>query len=175
MRRIESEQTEADQRSSQLGEGKSQALDGTFEWRINRRAQQQAIDWCLENPLDIPRLAFAKLKKTWSIWPDGGDVGSPLIRAAVSLSMLTVMLLAFFGSWKLFRAQTLMLAICWSPCLYFTLLHMVFVGSVRYREPAVIVLLAVAGCSLARWFFPQDSSVQDSSRVEFAKPDRSTG
>lgn len=179
MRRIESEQTEADQRSSQLGEGKSQALegtlDGTFEWRINRRAQQQAIDWCLENPLETPRLAFAKLKKTWSVWPDGGDVGSPLIRAAVSLSMLTVMLLAFFGSWKLFRTQTLMLAICWSPCLYFTLLHMVFVGSVRYREPAVIVLLAVAGCSLARWFFPQDSSVQDSSRVEFAKPDRSTG
>ncbi len=179
MRRIEAEQTEADQASAQVGEGKSQALegtlDGTFEWRINRRAQQQAIDWCLENPLEIPRLAFAKLKKTWSVWPDGGDVGSPLIRAAVSLSMLAVMLLAFFGSWKLFRTQTLMLAICWSPCLYFTLLHMVFVGSVRYREPAVIVLLAVAGCSLARWFFPQDSSVQDSSRVEFAKPDRSTG
>lgn len=175
MRRIEAEQTEADQASAQVGEGKSQPLDGTFEWRINRRAQQQAIDWCLENPREIPPLAVAKLKKTWSVWPDGGDVGSPLIRAAVSLSMLTVMLLAFWGSWKLFHTQTLMLAICWSPCLYFTLLHMVFVGSVRYREPAVIVLLAVAGCSLARWFFPQDSSVQDSSRVEFAKPDRSTG
>lgn len=175
MRRIEAEQTEVDQASLHNEEGKAQPLDGTFEWRINRRAQQQAIDWCLENPLETPRLAFAKLKKTWSVWPDGGDVGSPLIRAAVSLSMLTVMLLAIFGSWKLFRKQTLMLAICWSPCLYFTLLHMVFVGSVRYREPAVIVLLAVAGCSLARWFFPLDSSVQDSSRVEFAKPDRSTG
>lgn len=175
MRRIEAEQTEADQASAETSEGKVTSLESTFEWRINRRAQLQAIDWCLENPLEIPRLALAKLKKTWSLWPDGGDVGSPLIRAAVSLSMLTVMLLAFWGSWKLYRTQTLMLAICWSPCLYFTLLHMVFVGSVRYREPAVIVLLAVAGCSLARWFFPQDSSVQDSSRVEFAKPDRSTG
>lgn len=175
MRRMEAEQTEADQASLQIPEGKAQPLEGTFEWRINRRAQQQAIDWCLENPLEVPRLAFAKLKKTWSIWPDGGDVGSPLIRAAVSLSMLSVMLLAFFGSYKLFRTQSLMLAICWSPCLYFTLLHMVFVGSVRYREPAVIVLLAVAGSTLARWFFPQDSSDQDSSRVEFAKPDRSTG
>ena len=175
MRRIEAEQTEADQASAETSEGKVTSLESTFEWRINRRAQLQAIDWCLENPLEIPRLALAKLKKTWSLWPDGGDVGSPLIRAAVSLSMHTVMLLAFWGSWKLYRTQTLMLAICWSPCLYFTLLHMVFVGSVRYREPAVIVLLAVAGCSLARWFFPQDSSVQDSSRVEFAKPDRSTG
>ncbi len=185
MRRIEAEQTEADQASAQTSEfkasefkasdSKAQPLEGTFEWRINQRAQQQAIDWCLENPIEIPRLAFAKLKKTWSIWPDGGDVGSPLIRAAVSLSMLIVMLLAFIGTWKLFRTQSLMLAICWSPCLYFTLLHMVFVGSVRYREPAVIVLLAVAGSTLARWFFPQDSSVQDSSRVEFAKPDRSTG
>ncbi len=175
MRRIEAEQIKADQASAQTSEGKALPLEGTFEWRINRRAQQQAIDWCLENPIEIPRLALAKLKKTWSIWPDGGDVGSPLIRAAVSLSMLTIMLLAFFGSWKLFRTHSLMLAICWSPCLYFTLLHMVFVGSVRYREPAVIVLLAVAGSTLARWFFPQDSSVQDSSRVEFTKPDRSTG
>lgn len=175
MRRIEAEQTAADQASVQRSEGKATTLESTFEWRINRRAQQQAIDWCLDNPGEIPKLALAKLRKTWSLWPDGGDVGSPLIRAAVSLSMLTVMLLAFLASWKLFQSQTLMLAICWSPCLYFTLLHMVFVGSVRYREPAVIVLLAVAGCSFARWFFPQDSSVQDSSRVEFAKPDRSTG
>lgn len=174
MRQFEAEQTEVDQATAQTSEGKATPVESTFEWRINRRAQQQAIDWCLENPLEIPRLALLKLKKTWSIWPDGGDVGSPLIRAAVSLSMLTVMLLAFFGTWKLVRTQTLMLAILWSPCLYFTLLHMVFVGSVRYREPAVIVLLAVAGSSLARWFFPQDS-IQDSSRVEFAKPDRSTG
>jgi hypothetical protein len=38
------------------------------------------------------------------------------------------------------------------PCLYFTALHLVFVGSIRYREPAMLVLVALAGCEVAKWF-----------------------
>ncbi|MEM8733307.1 MAG: hypothetical protein AAGG44_03745, partial [Planctomycetota bacterium] len=52
------------------------------------------------------------------------------------------------------RSITWQLRICWLPCLYFTLLHMVFVGSVRYREPAIVVLCVVAGIGLdqgIRW------------------------
>ena len=38
--------------------------------------------------------------------------------------------------------------LCWLPAVYLTLLHVVFVSSLRYREPAMLALLALAagGC-----------------------------
>jgi hypothetical protein len=169
MRRIEQEQIQADQADL----ANAEALESTLEWRINRRAQREAVTWAKENPAEIWRLAWAKFRKTWSLWPDGGDVGSPAIRLAISVSSLSVLVLAIVGSFKYWPRNRLMLAICWSPCLYFTLLHMVFVGSVRYREPAMMVLIAIAGCVLMTLISRPQNSTQESARVNSTKPDRS--
>ncbi len=173
MRQIEADQFSEDDVSRLANP--NQSLDGTFEWRINRRAQQMAVRWCWQNPSEVARLAWAKFCKTWNVWPDGGEVGSPIIRLAVSVGTLGVILLAVYGSLSIYRTNPVLLAICWSPCLYFTLLHMVFVGSVRYREPAIVVLIAVAGCALAKTFSRTDLSTEDCSRVSSTLPDRSTG
>jgi 4-amino-4-deoxy-L-arabinose transferase-like glycosyltransferase len=172
MRQIEREQTEEDLRNSAaVGD----PPESTFEWRINRRAQATAVAWSLEHPTQVAKLAWAKLCKTWSLWPDGGEVGSTTIRLAVSAGSFFVLLLAIAGSIPLWSTNRLLLAICWSPCLYFTLLHMVFVGSVRYREPAMIALIAVAACALARLICRPSNSLQELSRVPSAMPDRTTG
>ena len=124
-------------------------LESTLEYRLNKLATQEAIAWAKENPSRVGSLAILKFGKTWSLWPDGGESGSPKIRLVLTVGCFATLLLAFVGSLVIFRESLWILAICWLPTLYFTLLHMVFVGSIRYREPGVFLLSAAAGCGLA--------------------------
>jgi 4-amino-4-deoxy-L-arabinose transferase-like glycosyltransferase len=130
----------------------SQPLESTFEWRVNQRATRLALQWASENPKQAFVLALKKFTRTWSLWPDGGDLSSGAMRAAITISTFSVLLLAISASWHLREGKGWMIAFCWMPCLYFTALHLVFVGSIRYREPAMLVLVALAGCEVAKWF-----------------------
>ncbi|MCC6511218.1 MAG: hypothetical protein IT423_19105 [Pirellulaceae bacterium] len=151
------------------------ANTGTFEYRLNASMQRAALDWTQKNISGAIRLALVKFARTWSLWPSAGEIGSSSLRAALTIGCFGVLGLACWTSlslWGSGRAQPTQIsaaetsvtetraavwwsiAICWAPAIYFTLLHMVFVGSIRYREPAVLVLTALAGCALSRvrWF-----------------------
>ena len=41
--------------------------------------------------------------------------------------------------------------LCWLPAVYLTLLHVVFVSSIRYRDPAMLAWLALAGGVIRDW------------------------
>lgn len=122
----------------------------TFEYRLNARMQQAALEWASKNLSVAFRLSVVKFAKTWSLWPSAGEVGSTGLRTALTLGCLGVLACAVTASWMLARESAWSVAVCWMPAVYFTLLHMVFVGSIRYREPAILVLTALAGCALGR-------------------------
>jgi len=89
--------------------------------------------------------------RIWTLWPDGGEINSAATRLAITLSSFSILVLALWYSSTLLGRFDWFYAICFVPSLYFTLLHMVFVGSVRYREPALLVLIPLAACGIARW------------------------
>ena len=61
-----------------------------------------------------------------------------------------LLLFAIIGAWRTVgRGWPYIL--CWFPAVYLTLLHMVFVSSIRYREPAMLALLALAGLGIRDW------------------------
>lgn len=121
----------------------------TLEYRVNQRATRMAVQWASSHPVKVVQLAVAKFVRTWSLWPDGGDINSPAMRIAITFSCFVVLGLASTATLLAIRPFTWQAGICWVPCIYFTLLHMVFVGSIRYREPAMVVLTSLAGCAVA--------------------------
>lgn len=121
----------------------------TLEYRLNRRAAGKAIAWAREHPAEAFRLAGIKLKRTWSLWPDGGEVGSATIKLGITLGCVAVLALVAIGFLLAKLPRGWQTGVWLLPCIYFTLLHMVFVGSIRYREPAIFALTTVAGCGLA--------------------------
>jgi hypothetical protein len=122
----------------------------TFEYRLNARMQAAALEWARKNVSGAIRLSLIKLGRTWSLWPNAGDFGNTPLRLLLTSSCLGVLVCAAAGAWWLRRQALWLVVICLMPTVYFTLLHMVFVGSIRYREPAVLVLAALAGCALGR-------------------------
>jgi hypothetical protein len=139
-----------EQRIADTASGK---LRSTFEFRLNRRAQLASIEWVTEHPTEVALLAWRKFLRTWSLWPNGEDIGSGTLRLALTVGCFSILTLACMGS---FRQRTRHIEtgvwsvnFYWLPAVYFTLLHMVFVGSIRYREPAVLVLTVLAGLGLA--------------------------
>ncbi|MEQ1828100.1 MAG: hypothetical protein ABL921_19225, partial [Pirellula sp.] len=125
-------------------------LESTYEYRLNRRLQNAAIAWALENPSDAGKLGLVKLAKTWSPLPVAREIGGAWVRWMEAVGYSVIVILAAVGLWATRRSPGAWLTAM--PCLYFAILHMFFIGSVRYRQPAVLVLCSMAGIGLvALW------------------------
>jgi hypothetical protein len=73
------------------------------------------------------------------------------MRLPFAAGYLPVMALAAVGAWWFVRSDW-SFAACLLPAVYFTALHVVFVGSIRYRQPAMLALIVLAaGAAMAVW------------------------
>jgi len=127
-------------------------LDGTLEWRLDQRQKNAAIRWAIENSSDAVKLGLVKFVKTWSPFPVARELGGDAIRWMEAIGYCAIMFFAAIGIVRCYCHSGAWLYAM--PCIYFGLLHMFFIGSVRYRQPAVLILcvLGGVGCmSVAKW------------------------
>ena len=119
---------------------------GVDEYEQNRRYTDLAIDIIGKEPARILSLARTKFFRFWNLIPNSPD-HQQFIYRFVSISFLVPILcfaLVGFVKAPLPSGQRILLL---SPAAYFTLLHMIFVSSIRYRVPVMppIILLAAVG------------------------------
>lgn len=115
----------------------------SLELRLDRRLRHEALAWARENPGRAAQLGLVKLVRMWNVWPNEPSMGNWLVRVAVAVTYVPIVLLAVLGAaWTARRGWPYVL--CWLPAVYLSLLHMVFVSSIRYRQPAMLGLIVLA-------------------------------
>ena len=118
-----------------------------FEYELDQSFRHAAVDWARAHPSSALRLAAIKALRLWNIWPNEPDFRGLAMRLVVLATYVPLMLLALVGVWR-FARRGWAYALCWLPAVYFTGLHLVFVSSIRYREPATLPLVVLAAAAL---------------------------
>jgi hypothetical protein len=131
------------------------------EYARDRICRAAALDWTRDHPREVMALAWAKLARTWSVTVNAPEYSSWLFTLAAWLTVAPEFVLAACGVWVL-RRRPGVVALLLMVAIYSTLVHMVFVGSVRYRVPAMPFLFVLAGVAVDRL---RSGAVQCLSRV----------
>lgn len=119
--------------------------DEPFEVALDQSMRTAAVRWARSHPRRVLQLAGIKLRRIWNLWPNAEELQSRAVRWAVALTYGPLLLLSLLGVWRYFRGEWL----AWTPAVYFTLLHMIFVSSIRYREPAMLSLIVLGSAWLS--------------------------
>jgi 4-amino-4-deoxy-L-arabinose transferase-like glycosyltransferase len=119
-----------------------------FEYRLDRTLRDEALAWARSHPGRVTRLAAVKILRMWNLWPNEPSLSAWPVRVAVAMTYLPVLVLGIVGAGRAIR-RGWPYVLCWIPAVYLTLLHMIFVSSIRYREPAMLGLIVLAAGVLA--------------------------
>ncbi len=123
---------------------------GLTEYEVDRHYRREALEFVHANPGQAIRLAFVKLGRFLNPLPNAQQFGQWWLKAAVAVSFVPALLLAARGGWDL-RGHAWALILTAGPLLYFGLIHVVFVSSLRYRLPAEYPLLVLSAVGLRCW------------------------
>ena len=128
----------------------AQGTAGAFEWQLDRAYRRAAWAWAREHPLHAWKLAVVKFWRTWGPWPHASFARSAGMQAVVAVGYVAILVLGMAGlvqGWH--RGWFFRLPALWAVLV--ALLHVVFVGSIRYRQPVMIWWTVPAACAVGQW------------------------
>jgi hypothetical protein len=118
---------------------------------VQRDAVLREVAWqhAREHPVWALRLSLRKFSRFWSPILNFSSFRKWQYHIMSAVWYVPVMALFFVGAWRHRRFCR-----CWlwllAPIFYFTILHSIFVGSVRYRIPIMPLICCVAGAAFIR-------------------------
>ena len=114
--------------------------------RILRRA---AVRYIVNHPRRFLELAVLKFERLWRPWPYAEEFSSFFIAVVSAAAYLPVLVLAFAGAIAALRRRDAKLLPIVLFIGYLTAVHMITIGSLRYRFPMEPFLAILAGLPLA--------------------------
>lgn len=119
------------------------------EYEMDREYRRRALDFAWKNPVRAMALAVEKQRRYWNLVPNAAQFQEPKMQAVVLLAMLPLFGFALCGAW-LARRELSLLVLTTGSLLLFAGLHLLFVGSLRYRLPAEYPLAVLAAVGAKR-------------------------
>jgi len=130
-----------------------------FEYEADRHYRRAALEFVKNEPLRTLELGAKKLLRFLNPFPNSEQFGRWSMFLGIGFFESGTMLLAIAGLWR-FRKSWFTWLLSAGPFLYFAAVHLVFVGSVRYRLPAEYALLALTAVGCRRLFFRRSSAAR---------------
>jgi 4-amino-4-deoxy-L-arabinose transferase-like glycosyltransferase len=129
--------------------GLATELNQMSEWEQDRYLRSEAWRFAREHPGRIAELAWIKFIRFWNPLPNASEWRSWPLRLVSLFTCGPSLALAAIAAWRQRRNWSL-LAILGGPVVYFCIVHLIFVSSVRYREAAMLPVFGLAAAALQR-------------------------
>jgi len=134
------------------------------EYARNQYLLWRSLRYMRNNTKRTVRLAGVKFLRTWNVIPNYEAARTPLYITISLISYVPVLLTGILGLFLCMkRPQTVVWLMV--PIVVFTLIHMIFVGSVRYRLAMMPFVMTFSGVTLWRlfcgWFKPTCVKVEE--------------
>jgi 4-amino-4-deoxy-L-arabinose transferase-like glycosyltransferase len=114
-----------------------------FEYHLNGRFRQRSLAWAGGNWPRVMELVTVKSLRMWNIWPNEPSLSSWPLRISVLFTYVPILIFGIIAAVRT-AGRGWPYVLCWLPAAYFTMLHVVFVSSIRYRQPAMLGLMVLA-------------------------------
>jgi 4-amino-4-deoxy-L-arabinose transferase-like glycosyltransferase len=120
------------------------------EVRLDRRMRTASTDWAQEHPARVIELMGVKFQRMWSLWPHGEEFRGVLFQIVIATGYVPLLVCGLWAGIRFWR-RGWPCRLCLMPAVYLTGLHVVFVSSIRYRQPALLVITVLAAGLVTAW------------------------
>jgi 4-amino-4-deoxy-L-arabinose transferase-like glycosyltransferase len=105
------------------------------EYEMDKEYQRRAWKFARENPGRAVSLGFIKFWRFWKPWPNAAQFQAWWMRIGLATFVVPMFGFALVGVWQ-HKRDLAVVVLTAGPIVYFSVIHSLFIGSLRYRLPA---------------------------------------